>query len=72
VRDAYLNRHRMKGVEGKKLDTYVFCLSNNGTESNPNSRPICSSGLFGLGVDTIDLLFGLLQRLAPETKDIGE
>jgi hypothetical protein len=72
LEDAYLENHRTKEVEGEGLDTHVFCLRNNGTESDPNSGSICSSGFFGLGVDAIDLLFRLLQRLAPETEDISE
>lgn len=47
-------------------------LSNDGAESDPDTGAIFPAGLFGFGVDAIDLIFGLLQGLTPKTKDVGE
>lgn len=42
-------------------------LRDDGPERDPDARAVLAPGLLGFGVDAVDLLLGLLKRLAPQS-----
>ena len=48
----------------------IVRLGGYGAKSHPDARFVFAASFFGFSVDAIDLIFGLFQRLAPESEDV--
>lgn len=50
----------------------LLTFSDDRPERDPDARAVGTSGLLGFSVDAVDLLPCLLERLSPESEDVGE